>query len=446
MISIKRGLDLPIEGAPDTSIIENKVTRSVAIVGFDYVGMKPTMAVKEGDKVAKGQLLFEDKKTPGVKFTAPASGTVAAINRGAQRVFQSLVIDVEGDEKVAFDQYDSAALVSLDRQLVLSNLVESGLWTTLRSRPFNKIPALNEIPKALFINVMDTNPLAFDPMLVVKKHAEAFVAGVDVLSRLSDTVYVCHGVNTSVPKANAANVRMQRFSGPHPAGLTGTHMHFLEPAAINKNVWGINYQDVIAIGQLFTTGELNNQRVIGLTGPQVEKPRLIRTTIGADLNELTVGQLKSGDNRVISGSVLSGRQVDSSNAYLGRYDLQVSVLREGRDRDFMGWLSPGTDRFSVLRIYLSQFSPLKKFNFTTNTNGSVRAMVPIGVYESVMPLDILPTQLLRALIIGDVDTAIQLGALELAEEDLALCTFVCPGKYEFGPILRDNLTTIEKEG
>lgn len=446
MIKIKKGLDLPIEGLPGSSIEDAPAVRSVAVVGFDYIGMKPTMAVQVGDKVAKGQLLFEDKKTPGVKFTAPAAGVVREINRGAQRVFQSLVIDVEGDEELTFEQYDAGKLASLDADAVKNNLVESGLWTALRSRPFSRVPALDASPKAIFVNVMDTNPLAFDPMLVVNDSKEAFVAGLDALSRLAPTVYVCHADGASVPAANASNVKTESFSGPHPAGLTGTHIHHLSPVSAEKSVWSINYQDVIAVGHLFLTGKLNVERVVSLAGPSVENPRLLRTRIGACLDELVAGQLKNGVHRVVSGSVLSGRTADGAFAYLGRYHLQVSVLLEGKDRAFFGWFSPGTDRFSAMNIYLSQFMKGKKFGFTTNTNGSPRAMVPIGAYEKVMPLDVLPTQLLRALIVGDEDAAIKLGALELEEEDLALCTYVCPGKYEYGPILRDNLTRIEKEG
>src|SRR5690554_1622548 len=445
MIKIKRGLDLPIAGAADATITSKKAT-AVALIGFDYVGMKPTMLVQVGDKVAKGQALFEDKKTPGVIFTAPVAGTVHEINRGAKRVFQSLVIKAEGDEALSFAQYPAAQLASLERQQVVDNLVKSGLWTALRTRPFSKVPVLDAIPAALFVNAMDTNPLAANPLPIIEQQKDAFVAGLDALSRLSDVLYVCHAPNADLPKANASNVRTESFAGPHPAGLTGTHIHFLRPVSANKQVWSINYQDVIAVGQLFTSGQLNSERVIALAGPAVSKPRLIKTVIGADLSELTRGELASNHSRVISGSVLSGRTANDVLAYLGRYHLQVSALAEGDQREFFGWFSPGINRFSRLNIYLSRFMPNKKFNFTTTSNGSPRAMVPVGAYETVMPLDILPTQLLRAIVVGDTDSAVALGALELDEEDLALCTFVCPGKYEYGDILRDNLTQIEKEG
>lgn len=447
MIKIKRGLNLPIAGEPEAVIDSSKKVTSVAVVGFDYVGMKPTMLVQVGDKVAKGQAVFEDKKTPGVIFTAPAAGAVTAINRGAKRVFQSLVIALEGSEELSFAQFETNQLASLERQQVVDNLVNSGLWTALRTRPFSRIPAIDSTPAAIFVNAMDTNPLAADPQIVIGQNKDGFAAGLDVLSRLGETVYACHAAGTELPKAKAANVRYETFQGPHPAGLTGTHIHFLRPASAERVVWTVNYQDVIAIGQLFTSGKLNNERVIALAGPAVNKPRLIKTQLGADLNELTAGELQSGDNRIVSGSVLAGRQSEEALNYLGRYHLQVSVLAEGGERQTLGWISPGPNKFSNLNIYLSRFMPSKKFNFTTTTNGSPRAMVPVGSnYESVMPLDILPTQLLRALIVSDVDEAIALGALELDEEDLGLCTYICPSKYEYGAILRDNLTLIEKEG
>lgn len=450
MIKIKRGLDLPIDGAPASLLEDGRAVRSVAVIGDDYIGMKPTMVVTVGDKVAKGQLLFEDKRNPGVRYTSPASGVVREINRGEQRVFHSLVIELQGSDELEFPKFEAAKLTSLERQVVVNNLVASGMWTSIRTRPFSKVPAIDSVPTALFINAMDTNPLALDPRKVIEENEESkatFIAGLNILSHLSDRVFVCHGSHWDYfPKSHAKNVQAEVFEGKHPAGLSGTHNHFLAPASTSRHVWNINYQDVIAIGKLFTTGKLCMDRIISLAGPTVTRPRLVRTIIGASLADLTTGELGSGKNRIISGSVLSGRIATGNVAYLGRYHLQVTALEEGYQRDFMGWLSPGANRHSVLNIYLSAFSCGKKFRFNTNTNGSPRAMVPVGTYEDVMPLDILPTQLLRALIVGDTDMAVKLGVLELEEEDLALCTYVCPGKYEYGPILRDNLTRIEKEG
>lgn len=444
MIKIKQGLDLPITGTPEQQISQGKAVTEVAVVGPDYVGMKPTMAVKEGDRVKKGQVLFTDKKTAGVQYTAPASGVVKAINRGDRRVFLSVVVAVEGSEEITFQSYSADKLNEVSREDVQANLVASGLWTALRTRPYSKAPALDTVPASIFVTAMDTHPLAADPVLIIAEQPEAFKSGLQVLKRLTEgNLYVCKAPGANIPVAGIETT--EEFSGPHPAGLAGTHIHSLDAASTAKTVWSIGYQDVIAIGQLFTTGSLNSERVISLAGPQVTQPRLVRTLVGANLNELTAGELAEGENRMVSGSVFGGRTAVEGLAYLGRFHNQVSVLEEGRDRPLLHYLRPGFERFSVLPIYISRFLN-KTFNFTTSTNGSERAMVPVGTYERVMPLDVLPTQLLRALIVEDMEVAVNLGALELDEEDLALCTYTCPGKYEYGPILRTNLTRIEQEG
>ena len=442
---IKKGLDLPITGAPKQTIENGPTIRTVAVLGRDYVGMKPTMSVQVGDRVKKGQIIFSDKKNEGVVFTAPAAGTVSAINRGYKRVLQSVVIDIDGEEEETFPAYAPTELSSLGREKVQDNLVNSGLWTAFRTRPFGKIPAPDSVPNSIFVNAMDSNPLAANPEVVIAEDAEAFQQGLDVLANLTQgKVFLCKAAGASI--GGNGNAIEAEFAGPHPAGLPSTHIHFLDPVNSKKTVWTINYQDVIAIGKLLTTGKLHNDRVIALAGPQVQNPRLIRTHLGASTDEIVAGGLKEGENRVISGSVLAGEIATGAYAYLGRYDLQVSVLREGRERKVLEYMQPGKEKHSVMNVFLSKFMPGKQFPFTTTTNGSARAMVPVGAYEEVMPLDILPTQLLRSLIVGDTEMAQKLGALELDAEDLALCTYVCPGKYEYGPILRDVLTRIETEG
>jgi Na+-transporting NADH:ubiquinone oxidoreductase subunit A len=447
MIKIRRGLDLPISGTPEQTISDGPKARSVAVVGPDYHGMKPTMAVAVGDKVKLGQLLFTDKKTEGVRYTAPAAGTVAAINRGERRMLQSVVIDVEGDEAETFNALSEAELNAASAETVRNLLNEAGLWTALRTRPYSKVPAVDSAPHAIFVSAMDTNPLAADPQVVLKERADDFVAGLKVLARLTEgKVYVSKAPGADIPVASGEQFAVNEFGGVHPAGNVGTHIHYLDAVSASKTVWSINYQDVAAFGAFVTTGRIDTRRVVALAGPVVSQPRLLRTRIGASLDELTAGQLEGEGNRVISGSVFGGRTARGPYAYLGRYHTQVSVLKEGDDRPMFHYFRPGINLFSVLNIYLSKLLPAKRFSFTTTTNGGERAMVPVGSYEKVMPLDILPTQLLRALIVGDTESAQQLGCLELDEEDLALCTFVCPGKYEYGPILRDNLTTIEREG
>ena len=448
MITIKKGLDLPIAGVPSALIENGPAVRSVALIGPDYIGMKPTLLVEVGDTVKKGQLLFSDKKTEGVLFTAPVAGKVTEINRGAKRAFQSMVIEVEGDEEETFTSYGEGDLTSLTREQVQDNLLKSGLWTSLRTRPYSRVPSPETTPHSIFVTAIDTNPLAPPPEVVLSEEPRGFTQGLQVLKTLTTgKVFLCKAPGTNLPGVEQDFVTVEEFGGPHPAGLVGTHIHFLDPVSEKKTVWYINYQDVIAIGKLFATGQLSSERVISIAGPVVKEPKLVRTVLGANINDLVEGNLEGDMDRLISGSALSGRTAQGPFAYLGRYALQVTALKEGTHRDFLGWMGPGFNKYSVVPVFASSWiGQGKKVAFTTSTEGSKRAMIPIGTYEKVMPLDILPTFLLRALITEDTEQAKQLGCLELDEEDLSLCTFVCPGKYNYGSLLRKSLTTIEIEG
>ena len=447
-IKIKRGLNLPLTGAPEQFIAQTVSSRTVAINGPDYVGMKPTMLVKEGDDVLIGQPLFECKKTPGVIYTSPAAGKVRSINRGEKRVFQNIIVEVASQEsQVTFKNYSGKSVSEYSQQQLRDLLIESGLWTSFRTRPFSKVPAIDSKPHSLFVTAIDTNPHSPDPELVIGPNKAEFKTGVQALSQLIDgKTYVCKRRGGSVPVESKDNIQVVDFDGPHPAGLAGTHIHFLDPVGPKKTVWTVGYQDVVAIGRLLISGQLMTERVVSLAGPMVKKPSVFRVRLGCDVNELVQGRTSNGELRVISGSVLYGQKCDDVFHYLTRYANQVSVVKEGREREFLGWQGPGFDKFSIKRTYLSHFIRGKLFPFTTNTQGSKRAMVPTGMFEAVMPLDILPSALLKSLMTKDNDAAQALGALELDEEDLALCTFASTGKDDFGPLLRQTLTTIEKEG
>ncbi|WP_438971393.1 Na(+)-translocating NADH-quinone reductase subunit A [Methylophaga sp.] len=446
--SIKKGLDLPISGKPEQTINDGNNVNSVAVLGNEYVGMRPTMLVEEGQKVKLGEPLFEDKKTPGVIFTSPGAGTVRSINRGAKRALQSVVIDLEGNEEVTFQDYSVDALDQLEPEAITKNLVDSGLWLSFRTRPYSRTPAIDSSPNAIFVTAIDTNPLAADPSIVINEYAEDFKHGLTVISQLTQgKVFLCQAPNAALPVSHRDNIEVNTFSGPHPAGLAGTHIHLLNPVSANKTVWTINYQDVIAIGKLFTTGRIWVERIISFAGPLVNKPRLIRTRLGASTEDLVWGEVASVQSRVISGSVLHGHTANNWAAYMGRFHNQLSVIAETDERELLGWIRPGgKNKFSALNVFFSSLLPKKDLALTTSQNGSPRAMVPVGVFERVMPLDILPTQLLRSLLVKDTDSAQALGCLELDEEDLSLCSFVCSGKYDYGPALRTNLTQIEKEG
>lgn len=443
--TIGRGLDLPVNGKPEMRIENGACVKRVALLGRDYPGMKPTLLVQEGDSVRLGQPLFSDKKNPAVFYTSPGCGKVAAIRRGERRVFISLEIELEGDEEVCFPVFDKGNLATLSGEVVEQRLLESGLWTCLRTRPFSKVPVPGTSPAAIFVTAIDTNPLAADPVAIITESPELFQAGLQVLRPLtSGKVYLCQADGASIP--GAEGITRALFAGPHPAGLAGTHIHLLEPVDIQRQVWHLGYQDVIAIGALFLTGRVMTERIVALGGPGVRNPRLLRSRLGADLHELTGGELSDGENRLISGSVLSGHGAWGEEGFLGRYHTQVSVLPEERERKFLDWLMPGFGKHSVKRLFASSLLPGSKPSFSTSTHGSLRAMVPIGAYEKVMPLDMKITWLLRSLLAQDVEMARKLGCLELDEEDLALCSYVCPGKIDYALHLRTMLNRIEEEG
>ena len=455
----RKGLDLPLAGAPDQSISDGPPVTRVAFMADDFPGLKPRMLVEESSKVRRGDPLLEDRNVEGVRHTAPGAGRVVAINRGERRVLQSVVIELSEPERqgtltdvdrATFGSWTGACADDLSRDQIAALLLESGQWAAFRTRPFSKVPAAGDAPASIFVTAVDTHPLAGDPDVVVRPVIDAFDFGLKLISRLTEgPTYLCVGPDSSIPDAVTAPVTVEAFAGPHPSGTAGVHIHTLMPAGRSRTVWWIGYQDVVAIGSLFRTGELSVDRVVAIAGPPVGRPRLMRTRLGAAVPDLTAGEaeLPDRDVRWISGSVLSGKAARGEKfGYMGRYDVQLSALREGREREFLGWLSPGRRRFSVLPIYLSRLFGTKRVEFTTAINGSRRPIVPIGVYERVMPMDILPTFLLRSLMVGDVEEAEKLGCLELDEEDLALCTFVDPGKQDFGPILRLNLEMIQKEG
>ncbi len=445
MIQIKKGLDLPIAGAPDMCIDDGQPVSRVALVSSDYQDMKPTLMVAEGDPVALGQPVFSDKKSPEILYCAPAAGKVIAINRGERRAFLSLVIEIAGQDERTFPTTSADRLVKLSGGEVEQRLAESGLWPAFRTRPYSKVPEPGTRPEALFVTAIDTNPLAADPQVVIAEKPAEFKAGLNIIRHLTEgKTYLCTAPGAQIPAT--PGVTVSEFSGCHPAGLVGTHIHFLEHVNQQRTVWHIGYQDVLAIGHLFLTGRILTERVVALAGPAIANPRLVRTRLGACLSELVAGQLQAAEARIVSGSVLAGYAAEGAQDFLGRYHNQVSVLEEGRQREFMGWCLPGFDRFSVKNLFASALLPRRDLPLTTSTHGSLRAMVPTGAFEKVMPLNIKATWLLRSLLTLDTDMAQELGCLELDEEDLALCSFVCSGKMNYGFHLRQALMKIEKEG
>lgn len=438
-------MNLPVEGAPGSEVHSGPQVRRVALLGSDYIGLKPRIAVEEGDVVGAGAPLFAHKDTPTVQIVTPVSGRVAAVNRGYRRALVSVEIEIDENaaEPVDFSSVGDASTA----EGLAEKLCASGLWTSFRTRPYSKVPEPDARPAAIYVTAMDTEPLAPNPAPIIAEAADAFEAGLEAIAKLSQTItYLCHETGADVPGSGIEGVEVATFSGPHPAGLPGTHMHFLNPPTAESFVWTIWYQDVIAIGRLLQTGRVDAERVIALSGPLCENPRLIRTLAGASMDELTASEYDhSIAARLISGSILSGRAGEGPSAFLGRYARQITVIEEDKAQIPMGWIRPMPSKFAIQPVLGSALSK-KLFPLTSNLNGGRRAMVPIGTFEQLMPQDFLPTQLLRALLVMDTDSAQQLGALELDEEDLGLCGFACPAKYEYALALRDCLTKIEKEG
>ena len=363
---VKKGLDLPLAGAPRQTVSDSPPVRRVAIMADDFPGMKPGFEVEIGDTVRRGQLIFKDRRRGEVRHTAPGAGTVVAIHRGARRTLLSVVIELNDREREGrpsdedyqpFESYTGDDPTRATPGQVRALLQESGLWTALRTRPFSTVPTPDaEAPHSIFVTAMDSHPLAPDPEVVLQGQEKAFQRGVQVLSRLTEgKVFVCVAPGSALGRGLDSSAQVEEFTGPHPAGTAGFHIHSLAPVSRTRTVWHVGYQDVACIGRLFDTGRLDLDRVVALAGPPIADPRLVRTRAGAATHDLLAGEEAGlGDVRYISGSVLSGkRAMGEEYGFLGRFDNQVSVLREGREREFIGWLSPGTKKYSTLPIYLS---------------------------------------------------------------------------------------------
>lgn len=453
IVETRKGLDIPINGVPDPQNVSGKPVRTVAILGRDYIGLKPRIAVQAGDKVIIGDTLFVDKRDPDVPYTSPGSGTIAAVNRGSRRALLSVVIDLDEseEENSAHSNLANADIEALGDDQIRAALITSGLWPAFRTRPYSKVPHSSSSPRSVFVTAIDSNPLATDPAAVVSGQEDFFEAGLHVVSMLSEgPVFLCTAPDWAGPTGNEKSVKHVAFSGPHPAGLVGTHIHHLDPVGADRAVWHIGYQDVIAIGILFREGRVSTERTIALGGPGIAVPRLVSTRLGASVDELVAGEILqdgpvSGVPRKISGSVLSGRTASGAEAFLGRYHVQISAIPDRGKQRLFGWLNPIASSYTFSGL-LKRSQGHRIASFSTATHGRPTAMMPVDAFEQLIPMDVVPAPLLRALLIGDTDQAQALGCLELDPEDLALCSFVCAGKNDYGGVLQVNLENIEREG
>ncbi len=447
VIKIKKGLDIKMNGQAEKIYVKAPRAKTVAIKPVDWHGLTPKIIPKLCDPVKVGTPVFYDKYNPDVKFTSPVSGILSSINRGDRRRIIEVVIEDDGkDTAETFLKGDPSGM---KREQIVENLLESGLWPMIRQRPYTVIARPDRFPKSIFISAFDTAPLAPDYDFLLKDMEEDFQWGVNVLKQLTDgKVHVnLDGRYPSVKTlSNIEGVEINRFSGPHPAGNVGIQIHSLDPINKGEVVWIVKPQDVVAIGRLFKTGKYDPSVVVALTGSRVENPVYFKTIRGTEVASLLENKLMEGDNRVISGNVLHGRQIDAEKGYVGFLDSQVTVIPEGNYSELFGWILPGFKKFSLSRSFASTWlAPNRKFDLDTNYHGGERAFVMTGEYEKVLPMDIYPVQLLKSILVNDIDKMEQLGIYEVDEEDLALCEVVCTSKTPVTKILRDGLRALRKE-
>lgn len=446
-IKAKRGLDIPIHGAPAShTIVDRLDVKQVALLPQEHWGAKVRMLVQEGDAVRVGTPLFADRRDESVLFVSPAAGKVAAIHRGLRRVVQSIVVDVDNFKDA--EPFEPVNIKGASRDVIVGALAGSGLWPALRRRPYDKVAISTEEPAGIIVQAYDSNPLAPDLAEIVKGRDEDIDAGLDALNKLTDgMLHICVKKDQNWGRFVEDGIQVHHFHGPHPSGTPGFFIHNLCPAGANRPVWHIGIQDVADIGRLLRTGERPTDRIVAITGPAAKEPKVVRTRIGADMARLCEGEADARTPRIVNGSALCGNtaSVEGNTAFLGRYNTQITILEDDVKRDLIGWALPVSGRYTQTNTVWDKFFR-KTFKYDTDTNGSLRAIVPMGHYETVMPMDVLATQLIKALASHDLESAEKLGVLELAEEDLALCQVVDPSKIPLTDMLRDMLTTIEKEG
>ncbi len=443
VIKLRKGLNIKLKGSANKELETLPVPSTVALKPTDFPGLTPKLLVKADTAIKAGDAMFYDKYHPEVLFTAPYGGKVVSVNRGERRKILEIVI--ETDEKAGSVEFTKADPTSLSEGEIKEQLLKSGLWTFIKRRPYGVIASPNEKPGSIYISTFDTAPLAPDYSFVIEGEMDTFQTGINALAKLTDGK-VNLGVNEGSAFSSLKNVEINSFAGSHPAGNVGIQIHHTAPLNKGDIVWTINAQDVLFIGRLFETGKVDFAKTFALTGSEVENPKYYKTVLGAPVLSITDGKLIPADykQRIISGNVLTGTKV-KSQCYLGYYDSQVSVIPEGDDYEFMGWATPGIDKFSASKTFFSSLFPKKEYTLTANLHGGDRAFVVSGQYEKLVPMDILPVHLLKAILVNDIDKMEQLGIYEIIEEDLALCEFACTSKIKVQDILRTGINTMIKE-
>ena len=443
-IRLKKGLNIHLLGEADKVYASIPQSKTFSLKPTDFHSLVPRMKVKEGDKVKAGSCLFIDKYNEKIRFSSPVSGSVTEIIRGAKRRIMEVKVSAESEISYKSFSFD----INSSREKIKDALLESGVWPFIRQKPFDTIANPSDNPKAIFISTFDTAPLAPDNDFILHGLDEMFQKGVDIIKKLTDgKVHLNVDGNTNPSKVftDCKGVEINKISGPHPAGNVGVQIHHIDPINKGDIVWYLYPQDILTIAKLFIEGRYDVSRMVALTGSQVERPRYYRTISGASIsNMIFENSIINGNNRFISGNVLTGTKI-SSDGNIGFYDTQITVIPEGDKQEFLGWIAPGLQKFSMSKSYFSWLTPKKKYHLNTNYNGEERAYVVTGQYEKVLPMDIYPMQLVKACMIHDIDAMEQLGIYEVSEEDMALCEFVCTSKMEVQNIIREGLDLVKKE-
>ena len=444
VIKIKKGVDIKLVGEAEKIFASADLPKTYALKPDDFPGLRLKLKVKEGDEVLAGDTVMFDKDRSDIHFASPVSGEVVEVLRGEKR--RILEVRILADSEIRYKDLGSADPNALSREEVKTKILGSGAWPLVRQRPYNIVANPDRVPRDIFISCFDSAPLAPDADFVVHGQEEEFKLGVQALQKLTDGK-VHLGVDASTNPSSAFKVEgavVKAFKGPHPAGNVGVQIHQVAPINKGETIWTVNYQDVIILGRLFKEGKFNAQRSIALTGAQVEKPRYYKVILGANLQTVFAGNIKEGNSRYISGNVLTGTKV-SSEGYLSYYDTQATVIPEGGEDAFFGWVAPNLDKFSISRALYNWIMPNKKLNLDANMNGEERAFVVTGEYEKVFPFDIYPVQLLKSIMIKDIEAMENLGIYEVAEEDMALCEVVCTSKTPVQETLREGLDLMLNE-
>ncbi len=442
-IKLRKGLNIKLKGGAKEEVKTLSAPLKVALKPTDFLELTPKLKVKVDAVVKAGDALFYDKYHPEIVFTSPVGGKVVSINRGERR--RILEVVVERDENAGSVEFVKGNPSSLSGEEIKEQLLKSGLWPFIKKRPYGVIALPDEKPKSIYISTFDTAPLAPNYNFILKDELATFQTGVDVLAKLTDGK-VNLGVNRNSVFTSIKNVEINTFDGPHPAGNVGIQIHHTAPLNKGDVVWTVHVQDVLFIGRLFETGKVDFTKTVALTGSEVEEPKYYKTILGTSVSAITGGNLKQADynQRIISGNVLTGTKVEPAG-YLGFYDSQISVIPEGDNYEFMGWALPGVDKFSASKAFLSKLFPKKEYVLDANLHGGERAFVLSGQYEKLVPMDILPVHLIKAILVNDIDKMEQLGIYEVIEEDFALCEYACTSKIKVQSILRKGINTMIKE-